>query len=186
MTRGRNTDTNFPCTDWKERHRGIWIELQHTRSCRQPSHRTGTNSSHHDKWEKQTTTFVWNLHYFLMLRGSSTSVSHFLLLNCSNSLFPPFFRKIDAFSHMHLLVITQAIIARLAGRWCIHSFEFLSSRATTKNPKTQTWRSNNFSYISKVKGWYIPTEWQIKISLEQQEISDFSMCVFISMSLVTT
>lgn len=130
--------------------------------------------------------FVWNLHCFPMLRGSSTPVSHFLLLNCSNSLFPPFVRKIDAFPHMDLLVITQAIIARLAGRWCIHSFEFLSSRATTKKPKTQTWRSNNFSYISKVKGWYIPTEWQIKISLEQQEISDFFMCVFISMSLVAT
>lgn len=31
-----------------------------------------------------------------------------------------------------------------------------------------------------------PTEQQIIISLKQQAISDFSMCVFISMSLVST
>lgn len=31
-----------------------------------------------------------------------------------------------------------------------------------------------------------PTEQQIKISLKQPAISDFTMCVFISMSLVST
>lgn len=80
----------------------------------------------------------------------------FCFVKLLKSSLSSFFRKIDPFFHMDLLVINQAIIAKLAGRWCIHSFEFLISRAATKNPKTQSWRGNNCSYISKVKSWYIP------------------------------
>lgn len=93
-----------------------------------------------------------------------------------------FFREIDPFFS---LIGYKPSNSNLLEGGAFTLLSLLSPEPPQKNPQNSEeviilvtsakWRDDAF-----------PTGWQIKISLKQQEISDFSMCVFISISLVAT